>query len=90
MSIILKQLRTADPESMANDLAFVVEALIRTARLAIESEAEGSAWGAARVLGVAEVLTQLLGEGCERLEAEREVRAGGADQMKTQPKEMQA
>lgn len=67
--ITLAELRTASPEAMADNLAYVVHALIRSARLALENDSSGqdATWSACVTLELAEELMLPLGDGCEAL-----------------------
>lgn len=68
--ITLHELRTANVSDMADQLAYTVHALIRTARLALENDTSGqdARWSVASVLELAEELMLPLGDGCEALE----------------------
>lgn len=68
--ITIKQLREADPRELADPLSYVVYALIRTARLALENETSGECAKAcvASTLELAEALSIEMGNGCELLE----------------------
>lgn len=67
--ITLNELRTSAPEDTADKLAYVVHALIRTARFALENDTSGqdAGWAARVTLALAEELMMPLGEGCEGL-----------------------
>lgn len=67
--ITLAELRTASPEAMADNLAYVVHALMRSARLALENDSSGqdATWSACVTLELAEELMLALGDGCEAL-----------------------
>ncbi|MCE6951692.1 hypothetical protein LAZ29_12215 [Cereibacter sphaeroides] len=68
--ITLEQLRTGDPRDMTVGLSYMAEALIRTARHALENDgtADDARACAANTLEVAELLMELLMDGCEGLE----------------------
>lgn len=74
--ITIKELRECTPQENVNGLAFTVQCLIKTARLAMEhgTPIEETRWAIADVLELTAEFAVLLGEGCELLE--REVKAG--------------
>ena len=70
--ITLQQLRRGDPKDLTWELGYAAEALVRSARLALENDgtAEDTKDAAAGTLRIAEILIDLMHEGCESLEAE--------------------